>query len=99
MSRFTLSDLARTDLAEIVENAAFDKPLAARRLLRGFFERFRLLAEFPKLGEKRDDLRSNLCSFSVGNYVVFYTPDVDGVRIVRVVHGARNITALFDFDQ
>lgn len=26
MSRFTLSDLSRTDLAEIVENAALDKP-------------------------------------------------------------------------
>lgn len=97
MSRFSLSQLARTDLAEIREYVARDKPLAARRLLSGFFERFRLLAEFPVLGEKRDDLRSNLRSFSVGNYVVFYFPDAHGVQIVRVVHGARNITALFDF--
>jgi plasmid stabilization system protein ParE len=55
--------------------------------------------EFPELGEKRDDLRSNLRSFSVGNYVIFYFPDAHGVRIVRVIHGARNITALFDFDR
>jgi toxin ParE1/3/4 len=98
MSQFSLSHLARTDLAEIYERVARDKPIAARRLLSGFFERFRLLAEFPELGEKRDNLRSNLRSFSVGNYVIFYFPDAHDLRIVRVVHGARNITALFNFD-
>jgi toxin ParE1/3/4 len=97
MSEFNLSDLARTDLAEISDYVARDKPTAARRLLTRFFERFRLLADFPELGEKRDDLRPNLRSFSVGSYVIFYFPGASGVQILRVVHGAHNITALFDF--
>jgi plasmid stabilization system protein ParE len=47
MTQFSLSHLARTDLAEIREYVARDKPTAARRLLSGFFERFRLLARIP----------------------------------------------------
>ena len=83
MNRFSLSHLARADLAEIREYVAHDKPEAARRLLSGFFTRFRRLAQQPELGEKRDDLRPGLRSFSVGSYVVFYFPDAVGVRIVR----------------
>lgn len=98
MSRFSLSHLARQDLAEIHEKVARNKPSAARRLLKNFFDRFRLLADYPDLGEKRDDLRPNLRSFSLGNYVIFFYSDGEGVHIVRVAHGAQNITASFHFD-
>ncbi|HVA51655.1 MAG TPA: type II toxin-antitoxin system RelE/ParE family toxin [Pirellulales bacterium] len=97
MRRFALSHLARTDLAEIREYVARDKRAAARRLVSAFYERFRLSADFPELGEKRDDLRPDLRSFSVGSYVIFYLPDVHGVRIARVMHGARNITVFSNF--
>jgi toxin ParE1/3/4 len=30
------------------------------------------------------------------NYIVFYRPLEDGVDVVRVIHGARDIQAIFD---
>ena len=36
-----------------------------------------------------------LRSWSVGNYVIFYRQVSTGIDIVRVLHGARDIEALF----
>jgi toxin ParE1/3/4 len=36
-----------------------------------------------------------LRSLSVGNYLIFYRPLADGIEIVRVLHGARDIDSLF----
>jgi toxin ParE1/3/4 len=80
MSRFSLSHLARADLAEIREFVAHDEPEAARRLLSGFFARFQRLAQQPELGEKRDDLRPNLRGFSVGHYVVFISLTLTAIQ-------------------
>jgi plasmid stabilization system protein ParE len=33
-------------------------------------------------------------SFSIGNYVIYYRPAVDGIRVARIVHGARDHDAL-----
>jgi toxin ParE1/3/4 len=32
---------------------------------------------------------------AVGNYVVFYRPIENGIEVVRVLHGRRDIAALF----
>lgn len=29
-------------------------------------------------------------------YLVFYVPDAEGIDVLRVLHGARNVEALFD---
>jgi len=36
-----------------------------------------------------------LRSLPVGNYLVFYLPLDDGIEVVRVLHGSREIDALF----
>ena len=95
MSRFRLAHLARTDLAEIREYVARDKPVAADRLIATLFDRFHLLAKNPQMGEGRPELGQGLRSFSVGNYVVVYRPVSEGVEIARVVSGYRDIEALF----
>jgi toxin ParE1/3/4 len=50
-----------------------------------------LLSEFPGLGRPRDELAESLRSFPVGNYVIFYLPLGDGINVIRVLHGARDI--------
>jgi len=95
MSRFTLSARAKTDLAEIHVYIAQDKPLAADHQIAAFFDRFQRLAEQPLLGEARSDLRPALRTFSIGNFVVCYFPTSDGIRIARVLHGSRDIAAIF----
>jgi plasmid stabilization system protein ParE len=34
-------------------------------------------------------------SFPHGGYLIFYRPLPDGVEIVRIIHGARNLSRLF----
>jgi toxin ParE1/3/4 len=95
MRRFRLSPLARADLAEIRHFVARDKPEAADRLIRAFYDRFGLLAENPLLGERQPEFGEDLRTFSMGSYVVVYRPMAAGVEIARVVSGYRDLQTLF----
>lgn len=54
-----------------------------------------LLATQPQMGRKRDELAPGLRSFPFGRHVVFYLPLHDGIEVVRLLHGARDMDALF----
>ncbi|MBU4272904.1 MAG: type II toxin-antitoxin system RelE/ParE family toxin [Planctomycetes bacterium] len=95
MSRFRLSSLAKSDLAEIRHHIRRDKPLAADRQIAAFFQRFRTLARNPELGQRRPEFGPDLRVFSFGNYVIVYRPFANGVEIARVVSGYRDLDALF----
>jgi toxin ParE1/3/4 len=56
---------------------------------------FRLLATQPKMGRARNELAADVRSFPVGRYVVFYVSLDAGVDVVRVLHSARDIDAVF----
>jgi toxin ParE1/3/4 len=90
------SSQAQLDIAEIALRIAQDNPTAADRWLELIDEKFRLLARMPELGRKRFELAPDLRSFPVGNYVIFCRPVTDGIQVIRVLHGARDIPALFD---
>lgn len=68
----------------------------ADRLIELITERFLLLARNPYLGRSREhELRAGLRSFSAGQYVIFYRVQDKDVLILHVIHGSRNIEALF----
>jgi toxin ParE1/3/4 len=52
-----------------------------------------MLAETPFAGRDRSELRADLRSFPVGNYLIFYIPTSDGVEVVRVMHGRQDIAS------
>ena len=54
---------------------------------------FDMLAQNPLAGRARSDLASKLRSFPVGSYVIFYVPASDGIEVVRVMNGRRDIDA------
>lgn len=94
MPQVLRSDLAELDPVGIWEFVAMNNVAAADQLLRTIGQKCELIATRPTMGRPRDslpDLRSHL----VGNYVVFYRPIADGVEIVRVLHGARDIETAF----
>jgi len=95
MNRYRVDPDARDDLDEIYVYVAEQNAPAADRLIANLIERFRLLATQPFLGQARPDLAEDLRSFVVGNYVIFYRPANDGIDVVRVIHAARDIDALF----
>ncbi len=57
------------------------------------------LAEHPGMGRSRSELLPNLRSHPVGRYVIFYVPLADGIRVVRILHGSRDVDAIFEDDE
>jgi toxin ParE1/3/4 len=51
------------------------------------------------MGRARDELAANVRSFPFGRYVIFYAPMQDGIDVVRVLHSARDIDAVFSEKQ
>jgi toxin ParE1/3/4 len=65
---------------------------------------FEKIAQNPGIGQKRDTLNPHLTGLRVSriegfeNHLVFYRPGDDGVEIIRVLHGARDIDSILDED-
>ena len=95
MARLTITESARADLREISAYIAQDNPAAARRVIERLRAQARKLAQTPGIGRSRKDLRADLFSFPVGTHVLFYRPQPGGIVLVRVLHGARDLPALF----
>jgi toxin ParE1/3/4 len=47
------------------------------------------------LGRSRPDIADAARSLNVGNYLILYRIEARTVEIVRIVHGARDLTTLF----
>jgi len=56
---------------------------------------FRVLALQPFLGKSIEELATNVRFVPLGSYLIFYRPTKDVIEIVRILHGARDITADF----
>jgi toxin ParE1/3/4 len=70
----------------------------ATRLIDSIAERFFFLATFPYVGRARDeDFGPGSRSFPVGEYVIVYCVDGNEVLVLGVVHGKRDLEALFDW--
>ncbi len=96
MPRVTRRPLAEADILEIWDYIAADSLAAADRWIDHLDEQFRVLATQPMMGRARDELAPRVRSFPFGRYVVFYVPLDDGIDVVRVLHGARDIDAVLD---
>jgi toxin ParE1/3/4 len=95
MARITRRPLAEADIFEIWDYIADDSFEAADRWVDRLDEKFRLLSTQPLIGRGRDELERGARSFPFGRYVIFYMPTEDGIDVVRVLHGARDIDAVF----
>ena len=98
MSRFIISLLAKQELKEINRYIARLNSNAARRLINRIKQQCKLLADFPEMGQKCDELEPDIRSFPVENYIIFYRLIDDGVQIVRVISGYRDLEVIFSQD-
>jgi toxin ParE1/3/4 len=95
MNRCHFTTPALRDLIEIHDSIAGDSPIAAARWIEKLEGECQSLAAMPGMGRRREDLAPGLRSFPVGVYLIFYREVEDGVQILRVLHGARDINPLF----
>jgi len=100
MSRVRQLIRARLDLVEIIAYLAEQSEDAARRFRREAQATFERLAGMPGMGTRYtpdEPTYGELRYFPVSkfrNHLVFYRPTPDGIEVVRVLHGARDIGAI-----
>ena len=95
MTRITRRQLAAADILDIWGHIAEDSIEQADRWVDKLDEKFGLIATQPLMGRARDELSANVRSFPFGRYVIFYAAIEDGIDVVRVLHSARDIDAVF----
>jgi len=91
-------------LQDLDEAAAYIQdqsgPQRAIRFLRAADSTFAMLAGMPGMGtryEPDEPLYADLRSFPITrhpNHLVFYRPFSDGIEVLRVLHGARDIASI-----
>lgn len=92
MARVVISDEAENDLTEIGEYISRHDPIAAENLIDRIHSACRTIAAESQAGELREGYGIPGCrSFTVGNYVIFFSHIDDGIEIVRVIHGSRDL--------
>lgn len=103
MSRVVLSAAARLDRREITTYTVDRFGLAQARRLRDRFQAaLRSLAESPGIGRTNEELDPPGKSFRylvvMKTFLIVYEPTEDGIRVARLLHGARNLAAELDRD-
>jgi toxin ParE1/3/4 len=90
MNSLEFSLKAVEDLEETLTYISRDKPIAALNFVSKLKEKCRMLAQFPELGMRRDDITAGILVFAVAGYGIYYRQLGNLVRIERVLHGARD---------
>lgn len=94
MADFKLTLLARQDLRAIHDYIAANNPKTAKRYIGTLKETCQNLADTPGIGIARQEYHG-LYKFPVGDYLIFYRTGQNGIEVIRILHGSRDIEAVF----
>ncbi len=94
MSQYRLTLRSINDLEAIADFVGKQDPAAAMKLLELLFQKFDVLAEFPRIGQSVPAFGENVRIFSAKKYVIYYRVYGEQVQISRVVHGSRDFHSL-----
>ncbi|MFI3187779.1 MAG: type II toxin-antitoxin system RelE/ParE family toxin [Methylococcaceae bacterium] len=86
---------AKTDLVEIWDYISDDSETRADAFIETIDKKFQALVDEPYLGIARDEIEVDLRSFPVGRFVIFYRKLTEGIEIILVLHGARDLNIIF----
>ncbi|MBB4153822.1 toxin ParE1/3/4 [Sphingomonas jinjuensis] len=87
--RIVRSSRATRDLYEVWRYIAEDDVTAADRHIIRIEDKLIFLAQWPNSGALRPHFGRDVRSFVLGRYTILYRPIADGIRVLRVMHGAR----------
>ena len=91
-----ISPEASQDLDKIFDYFASRNVDAGERFVIAFEKKCENLLQFPNMGRSYEDIESSLRGVPLDNYIILYRLIDNGVEIVRVVSGYRNLEYLFD---
>ncbi len=94
--RYELSLEADRDLEDIFDHTYGELGVAqAAQYVSSFDDVLEALAANPHMGRTRDEVRAGLRSVVKEHHVVFYRLLDDRIRIVRILHGSRDLPRYF----
>jgi len=96
MGYYTFSDLAVEDIEQICDFIAETNIRFSSQLFDTIRQKCKLVANFPNIGKNYDWIDSNLCGFIIHDYIVFYYPVENGIKIARIIHGKRDLKLSFE---
>lgn len=100
MSEIFKRPLAEVDLDDIwdyIEERSNSEQAAD--FLRKLDAKIEKLANNPYIGRRRDELFAGLRSFPFKSYMIFYYPRENGIEVVRVLAGRRDIERIFEEEE
>jgi len=93
---------ANRDLIDCFAYIGKDSEESAARFLQAAEDTFLALARMPAMGvatsfsDSRDRMLRRWRIRGFENFLIFYRPLEDGIEVIRVLHGAREIERLFE---
>lgn len=96
MKRLVFAPAARADLLDIAQYIRQESPQRAVTFVAELRSKAALAAAHPRAFATRDDISVGLRSIVHGRYLILYRELEVDVRIVRVVHSARDLKRLFE---
>jgi toxin ParE1/3/4 len=91
MSRYVINILASRDLTAIADYFAETNMEVGEQFFREFNSKCQQLISFPSSGKSYAAIRADLRGLSIEGYIIFYRILDDGIEILRVVSGRRNL--------
>ena len=91
MPRVEWAEPAKADLRAIWYYIAEDSIDHASRVVRRLNDLCGKIANAPRMGRERPELGLALRSFPCNPYVIYYRPIEDGIHVMRILHGHRDI--------
>ncbi len=95
MNRYVINTGASQDLAAISDYFYTYNIEAGECFLKEFSRKCKQLASFPSLGKSYTNIEADLPGIPLESYIIFYGVIEDGIEIMRVVSGKRDLPALF----
>lgn len=96
MSQYIISREAIRDLDEISDYFLARNVESGERFLEEFTKKCRYLTQFPQMGRSYRQLRPYLRGIPLQNYIIFYRIGNDGIEIMRIIRGDRDLEAFFE---
>ena len=100
--KLTHSPLAEKDIDELVDYLALENYDLAIRFIDAVQKTEKILLDMPEIGVLRNysskrlmDMRMVLVT-DFPNHLIFYIPTPTTIHVVRVLHGAQDIEAVFE---
>jgi toxin ParE1/3/4 len=94
MTKVLFTPAAERDVVDIWLNVALESPIAADRLVDQIHDRALQLIGFPELGPENPEISNGMRFLTSGRYLILYRIANAHMEIVRVLHGARDLSLL-----